>query len=99
MPLLGERLLPDSVNTKRRQVRSRLEEVRRPLKNKRKSLSPVDVIGMTENNLADIRDRFVQRNSVVDRIRERRSDSSGGSDSGSDDGNSGNGQEPSTVMT
>lgn len=82
--MLGNRILPNSVVSARRRVRERLSEVRRPVRQFREDNVPgPDVIGNVEAQLTELRDNFMQRESVVSSIRERRSSSSSGSSSNS----------------
>lgn len=84
--LLGDRVLPESVVSARRRVRSRVSDLREPLRSRRESLVPgPDIIGMIEENVSQMRTRFVRRDNLLDRIRSRRGgDGQGtGEDSGS----------------
>lgn len=90
-PMLGERFLPDSVNSRRRMVRSRIRDLREPLRSRRQNLVPgPDIIGRAENTVMDLRDRFVSRDSVLGKMKSKMgsgsSGSSGGSKSGSGSG-------------
>jgi len=90
--LLGDNLLPDSVVSRRRQFRERVRGLRSPVQQFRESNVPgPDLIGTAEDKLVDFRDRIISRDSVVKRIRARRSSSdssSGGSGGGTDTSNS-----------
>ena len=85
--MLGDNVLPDSVVSRRRQVRERVRDLRRPLRRFRESNVPgPDVVGSAEDKFTDLRNQVVSRDSVVERIRARRSSSSGNdSDSGGSD--------------
>lgn len=87
--MLGENILPDSVNTRRRRVRERVQSLREPLRSTRENLVPgPDVVGKLENQIMDARDRVVQREGALQgmdlgsRLMQLR-----GSDSGSDGSN------------
>lgn len=87
--LLGDRLLPETVVSRRRQFRERVRDVRRPLRQFRERNVPgPDIVGTAEDRLTDLRNRVISRDSVLSRIRSRRS---GGSDGSSGDGSSGGG--------
>lgn len=87
--MLGDRVLPESVQARRRQVRQRVNSLREPVRSFREEKIPgPDVVGKTERQLSSLRDRFVSRDAVVERVRQIRSDSSSdGSGSGSGSGN------------
>lgn len=90
--LLGDNVLPESVQSRRRQLRERVMGIREPARNFRENRVPgPDIVGTAESTLTDLRDRVVTREGVLSRIRERRSSSSGSSSSGSSSGNSSNG--------
>lgn len=77
--MLGDRVLPESVQARRRDLRTRLEGVRQPVRSFREQNIPgPDLVGMTEDTLSSLRDRFVSRDAVVERIREVRSDTNSG---------------------
>ena len=81
--MLGENILPESVNERRRNLRSRVQSLREPIRNRRESLVPgPDVIGRAESRAMDLRDRVLSREGVLSRIRMRRS--SGSEDSSQD---------------
>lgn len=81
--MFGENLLPESVNERRRNLRSRVQGLREPIRSRRENLVPgPDVIGRAESRVADLRDRVLEREGVLSRIRARRAD--GGEDSGQD---------------
>lgn len=89
--MLGESVLPDSVNSRRRQVRERVQSLREPVRSTREDVVPgPDVVGKLESQLMTARDRFAQRDGMLQgrdlgsRLMELR-----GSDSGND-GGSGN---------
>lgn len=76
--LLGERLLPDTVQQQRRRVRERLMDMREPVRQRRVDLVPgPDVIGQAERKFRNTRDKFVSRDSIISRIKEMRSEDSG----------------------
>lgn len=81
--MLGDKLLPESVQTRRRDLRSRVNELRQPLRQRRQNLVPgPDVVGEAENRLGNIRNRVVDRQTVLERIQSMRQNNS---DSGSSD--------------
>lgn len=89
--MLGENLLPESVNRRRRQVRARVRDLRDPIRERRADLVPgPDVIGRAEESVLSLRDRVVNRDGLIERIRERRNGNSGGggSDTSGSSGNS-----------
>jgi len=100
--MLGDRLLPQSVQTRRRQVRSKLQDLRQPVKSRRESIVPgPNLVGKAENRFSSAKDRFLQRQTVLQRIKSMRqsqgqnqSSSSSGSSSGS-----GSSQSNSPTMT
>lgn len=76
--------MPEAVQSRRRTLRSRLRSMRRPLKQTRQDVVPgPDLIGKLENNVSNVRDRFVTRDSVLGRIKERKGDATGGEGSSS----------------
>lgn len=86
--MLGDRLLPESVQSRRRQLRQRAQNLRDPIRNRRENLVPgPDVFGRAESTASDLRDRFVQRDGVVSRIRARRN----GNDNSGNGNSNGNG--------
>ena len=88
--MLGNRVLPESFASQRRKVREKLSDVRRPVREFREENVPgPDVVGKFENTFTDVRDKFVRRDSVVDRIRNRRDSDSGGSNSSKNNKDSG----------
>lgn len=90
--MLGNRILPESVVARRRRLRERVNNLRRPVKQFRQENIPgPDVIGEVESSVADLRNRFVRRDSVLQKMRERRNGGGGGgssSGSGGDDSGS-----------
>jgi len=83
--MLGNRFLPESVVSVRRRFRERVNQARRPVREFREENVPgPDVIGRIENQAADLRSQVVQRESVIEKIRNRRGGSgSGGGGTGS----------------
>lgn len=80
--LVGDRFLPEQVASARQRVRSRLSELREPIRSRREQLVPgPDIIGRVEDQFSSLRSRFVSRTSLMERIRSQRegedSDSSG----------------------
>lgn len=90
--MLGERVLPESVQARRRQIRNRVTDLRQPIRNRRQNLVPgPDLIGEAETRFMNLRDRVVDRNSVLSRIKEASpigNDNGGGSNSASNSGGS-----------
>lgn len=85
--MLGDNLLPDSVQSRRRGVRRRLQNLRDPVRSTRERVIPgPDVVGRAETSFSDLRRRVVSADGLMDRIRERREE---GSDGGDDSGTSG----------
>lgn len=81
--MLGNRVLPDSVQSQRRRLRSRLRDIREPIRRRRQNLVPgPDLIGSAESRLMDLRSRAMQRDGFVDMMKNARSDSSGSGSSG-----------------
>lgn len=79
--MLGERLLPESVNSRRRQLRERVRDVREPVRSKRMDLVPgPNLLGKAETTLSDLRDSVVERESILSKIKARRSDGNGESE-------------------
>lgn len=80
--MLGERVMPESVTAKRRQLRSRIQDLREPVRSKREDLVPgPNVIGKLESQVNQLRTSVVERDSVLSRIRNRGDGSSSGSGS------------------
>lgn len=77
--LLGDKVMPEAVQSRRRTLRSKLRNARRPIKQTRQDLVPgPDILGRLENSVMNVRDRFITRDSVVGRIKERQGDATGG---------------------
>lgn len=82
--LLGDRILPEQVVSARRRIRSRVSDLREPIRARREDLVPgPDVIGRIEENISQMRTQFVRRDSLLDRIRSRQNGNGQGSGSGS----------------
>lgn len=93
--MLGDRVLPSSVQRRRQNLRSRVLNVREPIRQLRKETVPgPDVIGTVEGSATDLRDRFVDGGSPLDAIKDLRSDDSS-SGSGQSGSSSSNGQNKS----
>lgn len=72
--LFGERALPSSVNQQRRRLRSRLQDLREPIRQRRLEVVPgPNVIDQIEDQVRQARSTFVERQTMVERIKERRS--------------------------
>lgn len=75
--MLGDRVLPEAVQSQRRKLRSRLQSVREPVRSFREQNIPgPDVVGTVENQVTDLRSKVVSRDSVIGRVKEMRSDDS-----------------------
>lgn len=86
--MLGQKFLPESVQSRRRQLRNKVNNLRSPVRQKRTDLVPgPDIIGTAEDQLMGLRDGFVSRQGVLGRIKARRSDDSG-TGSGEEEGQS-----------
>lgn len=71
--LIGDRVLPEGIASRRRQLRGRLQELREPIRSRRQELVPgPDVIGRVESTVVDLRDRFTARDGLLARIRQQR---------------------------
>lgn len=92
--MLGDNVLPESVQSRRRQVRSRLDSLREPIRQRRQNTVPgPDVVGRAEDAFTGLRNRAVSRDSVLERISDMRGNGNGGGNgsgdnSGSDSGSS-----------
>lgn len=76
--MVGEGILPESVNRRRRSLRQRVSSVREPLRSRRQSAVPgPDVIGRVEEQVRNVESRVSGREGIVDRIRNRQSSSGG----------------------
>jgi len=88
-PMLGENILPESVNDARRRARSQVRSLRQPIRQRRENLVPgPDLVGQTESTLMDLRDRITTREGILSRIRNQQNvmnSESNDSDSGSGD--------------
>lgn len=64
--LLGEDILPDSVNSQRRKVRERVSSFRQPLKNRRQDAVPgPDLVGSFESKVKNLRSKAVSRDGLA----------------------------------
>lgn len=69
--LLGERMLPEAVNQRRRSLRNTLQDFREPIRTRREQLVPgPDVVGLTEERVTNLRQRVMTREGVLSRIRD-----------------------------
>lgn len=76
--MLGDAVLPEQIQSRRRTLRNRLMDLREPVRSFREQNVPgPDVVGRLESRFTDVRDRFVTRTTVLERIRQRRQDDSG----------------------
>lgn len=72
--LLGNRLLPESLASKRRDLRNRLNEIRQPLRDFRTNMVPgPNVVEMTESQFMGLRNKVTERDSAMNTIARRRS--------------------------
>lgn len=89
--MLGERFLPESVTQRRRSLRNRVQDLREPIRQFREQNVPgPDLIGRAESSIMGLRNRFVERDSVLSGIMARRSGGGGGAEA-EGNGTSGNG--------
>lgn len=98
--MLGDKILPEGVQGKRRQLRSRIEDLRDPIRQKRRQFVPgPNIVGKAESKLSQLRDKFVTREGALSRIKELRSEDTGSSDNtGSSNTKSKSNQTASQVM-
>lgn len=69
--LLGDRIMPESIQSRRRSLRNRLDNLRDPVRSRREDMVPgPDLIGTAENRLSDLRDSIVSRDSATASFRE-----------------------------
>lgn len=101
--MLGERIFPESVTKRRRSFRNRVRDLREPVRRFREQNVPgPDMVGKLESSFVDLRDRFVERDSVLSGISARRRGTGGSDGSGevsSSDSDSGNGVPAEQRMT
>lgn len=70
--LIGEEALPDSVQSRRESLRSKVSELREPIRRRRESSLPgPDLIGRGEEAIMDARDRVTSRDSPIGSILSR----------------------------
>lgn len=87
--LLGDNLLPDSVVSRRRQVRQKISDLRQPIRQFRERNVPgPDLVGSAEEQFMNLRNKLVSRDSVMSRIRSR----NGTNNSEDASGSGGNGE-------
>lgn len=95
--LLGDKVLPETVVSKRRTLREKVRDFREPVRQSREDYIPgPDVVGMTEDQISGLREKFVSRDGLIDRINDRRSDDSGSGDGGSGSSGDGSGSKAQT---
>lgn len=71
--LLGDKVLPEAVQSRRRSVRMRLEDLREPVRQRRERHVPgPDLIGNLESSISSVRQSFVARETLISRIQSRR---------------------------
>lgn len=96
--MLGEKLLPEAVQSRRRMLRERLMDVRDPVRRRRQEMVPgPDIIGTAERNLAQMRNKVVNRDGVLPRL--RGGSGGGGPSSGSSSNSSNSGSSSSNSTT
>lgn len=77
--MLGDRVLPTSVQQKRQQLRNRVSSLREPIKDFREQNVPgPDVVNKAETSVSSLRDRFVSREMVLSRLKDMKSSGSNG---------------------
>ena len=82
-------VLPDGVNQRRQQLRSRVQSLREPIRSRRERFVPgPDVVGSVEERLKQTRSQLMSRDNILSRIRERRNGGNG-------DGGNGGGEDKS----
>lgn len=87
-----QNVLPESVNERRMRLRQRFQSLREPIRSRREQLVPgPDLVGSVEERLMQARSQVMQRDNILQRIRQRR-DGGGSGGSGGDNNNSGGGQ-------
>lgn len=91
VPLLGDNLLPEAVMSQRRSMRTRLRNLRDPVRQFRENTIPgPNVLGQLEDRVIQMRDRFVTREMALSRLQDLRGGGGGmmnrGGNSGSNSG-------------
>jgi len=72
--MLGENFLPESVQSRRRQFREKVNNLRQPLKDFRQSNVPgPNLVGKAETQFQSVKDKFFSREGVLKRIKSFRS--------------------------
>lgn len=86
--LLGENVLPDSVQQRRESVRERLQDVREPIRRRRAQTVPgPNIIGQIESQVTSLRNNVISRDGVMSRIRDVRGSDSGTSEEQTEESN------------
>lgn len=68
--MLGDNVLPESLQSRRRSIRNRLKNLREPIRRRRSEAVPgPDVIGSLESRVSGLRDKVVDRDSALENIR------------------------------
>lgn len=71
--LFGDKVLPEAVQSRRRSLRMKLEDMREPVRQRREQYVPgPDIIGNLESSFSSARQNFVSRDTLLTRIRARR---------------------------
>lgn len=74
--LLGDKVLPEAVQSRRRSVRMKVEDLREPVRQRRERYVPgPDLIGNLESSFFSARRSFVTRDTLLTRIKARRDSS------------------------
>lgn len=95
--MLGEKMLPEAVQSRRRMIRERLMDARDPIRRRRQNMVPgPDIIGTAERNIADLRNKVVEREGILSRVKGDRNSSSSSSSSSSVSSTSGSSSSSST---
>lgn len=87
--LLGDRVLPEQVVSARQRIRSRVSDLREPIRSRREQMVPgPDIVGRVEDQVSSLRSSFVRRTSLLERIRSQRNGEGNGDSSGNGTNNS-----------
>jgi len=98
--MLGENFLPESVQSRRRQFREKVNNLRQPIKNFRENTVPgPNVVGKAESQLQGLKNQFFSREGVLSRIKSFRSQQSGSGSGSSSQTQSQSGSQPNTPST
>lgn len=68
--MLGEQVLPEEVQSRRRKVRRRLNQLREPIRSRRQDVVPgPDIIGTAEQNIMNLRSRLTGGSGILPSMR------------------------------